>query len=196
MPIWFTAHADFKSVTGSGSLDGLVGAQFQFDVVIDPSDMMRYEISPRPLLVPKTHKVAGFIRSDGQMYDTEAVSAAPYDLDDPGQLGVRLQANDPALELDRLQYLVTVVARDQGQLLPLDEFYFDAPSDDRDVFIPLEVPLPGQPFGRGRPGFAIASVHVDESAQLVFVREDLLELDPIDIPMPPASVAYAMTFGR
>lgn len=196
MPIWFTAHADFKSVTGSGSLDGLVGTQFQFDVVINPSDMMHYEISPRPLLVPKTRKVAGFIRSDGQMYDTEAVSAAPYDLDDPGQLGVRLLANDPALELDRLQYLVTVVARDQGQSLPLDEFYFDAPSDDRDVFIPLEAPLPDQPFGRGRPGFAIASAYRDDDGLLVFVREDLYELDPVELSAPPASIAYALTFGR
>lgn len=196
MPIWFTAHADMKTVVGSGLLKGLVGAQFRFEVVIDPAGMLRYETAPRPLLVPITRRVTGYIRSDGQMWDTEAVSAAPYDLEDPGQLGVQLLSNDPALEVERLQYRVTIVADDAGQTLPLDSFYFDAPSDDRTVYVPLESPLPGQPFSRGRPGFALASAYIDEDGLLVLVREDLHALEPIDISIPPASVAYAMTFGR
>ncbi|MCG7592374.1 hypothetical protein [Mycobacterium sp. PSTR-4-N] len=196
-PIMFTAHADLKTVVGSGAVAGLAGTQFRFDLVIDPKGMLRYELAPRPLLLPWTRRVTGYIRSDGQMYDIEAVSAAPYDLEDPGTLGVKLPANDPTLELDRLQYRLTVVASHAGRTLPLQDIYFDAPHDDRPVYIPLESPRPGQPFGRGRPGWGLASAEVNSDGLLVLTREDNFDLNPTPISVSPAvSAAYTMTFGR
>lgn len=120
-----------------------------------------------------------------------------------GSVGVRLDANDPAFNLSRLQYRITApegLTDANGEVVDWAAVYFDAPKDDQIVYLSKELPKPGQKFGRGRPGFGIATNGLDVNAdgQLVITREDGTVLPPVfTVPESQAlSVSYAMTFGR
>lgn len=117
-----------------------------------------------------------------------------------GSVGVRLDANDPAFGLSRLQYRVSApegLTDVNGVVVPWLPVHFDAPVDDRIVYLAKELPRPGQKFGRGRNGFTIESWGINEDGLLAATREDGTELDPVPILVSPAlSVAYALTFGR
>lgn len=97
MPVLFTMHADAYDFEAP-DLVGAAGLQIHFDLNVNIGTLI-VDDTIRPSLVAY-RRVVGYIRSDGRMYDTEAVSAAPYDLEDPGSLGVRLLGNDPDLNLD------------------------------------------------------------------------------------------------
>jgi hypothetical protein len=144
-----------------------------------------------------------------------SVRAFPAFLDADGQLkpeaggtvGVRLWANDPSWGLPRMQYQVRATLTDHlGEPVPWATFYFDAPSEDIEVKLALEMPLPGQKFARGRPGFGLArdGLDINGSGQLVFSREDGYELDPVTVPTvsetltqaAAAAIAHTLTFGR
>ena len=140
---------------------------------------------------------AGFLDTDGLLK-----SAAG------GEEGVRLWANDPAWNLPRLQYRVRAELTDLlGRPVRWHATNFDAPTEDIEVDLTRELPLPGQKYGRGRPGFGLArgtGVDINGSGQLVFVREDGEELGAVDVPdvsdvldnAQAQSIAYVMTFGR
>ena len=125
-----------------------------------------------------------------------------------GEEGVRLWANDPAWNLPRLQYRVRAELTDLlGRPVRWHATNFDAPTEDIEVDLTRELPLPGQKYGRGRPGFGLArgtGVDINGSGQLVFVREDGEELGAVDVPdvsdvldnAQAQSIAYVMTFGR
>ncbi len=139
----------------------------------------------------------GFLDTDGLL------KSAPG-----GEAGVRLWANDPNWNLPRLQYRVRAELTDLlGNPVRWHAFDIDAPSEDITVDMTLELPLPGQKFGRGRPGYGLSKgggVTVNESGQLVFVREDGYELGAVAVPelsdtlddAQAAAVAYMLTFGR
>ena len=65
-----------------------------FDLDISRGELLRWT-GATPMLID-SKRITGYIRSDGQMYDTAAVSTAPFDLSDPGSVGVRLLATDNA----------------------------------------------------------------------------------------------------
>jgi hypothetical protein len=122
-----------------------------------------------------------------------ALRTFPAFLDADGQLktepggvvGVRLWANDPDWNLDRLQYLVRANLTDQlGNAVPWAPFAFDAPTEDVTIDLTNEMPQPGQKFSRGRAGYGFArdGVSIDGLGQLVFTREDGAELAVVPIP--------------
>ncbi len=125
-----------------------------------------------------------------------------------GEEGVRLWANDPAWSVDRLQYRVRADLTDLvGNPVRWQSFSFDAPTEDIEVLLTLELPLPGQKFGRGRPGFGLqhgGGVDINESGQLVLLREDGQEVGAVTVPelsdtldeAQGETIAYVMTFGR
>ena len=139
----------------------------------------------------------GFLDTDG-LLKTEA----------GGEEGVRLWANDPAWSVDRLQYRVRADLTDlAGNPVRWQSFSFDAPAEDVEVLLTLELPLPGQKFGRGRPGFGLqhgGGVDINESGQLVLLREDGQEVGAVTVPelsdtldeAQGETIAYVMTFGR
>ena len=139
----------------------------------------------------------GFLDTDGVL-KTEA----------GGEEGVRLWANDPAWEVERLQYRVRADLTDLlGSPVRWHSFNFDAPTEDIVRDLTLEIPLPGQKFGRGRPGFGLAKdtgVDINGDGQLVLVREDGYELGAVTVPelsdtldeAQGETIAYVMTFGR
>lgn len=97
MPIQFTMLAEINDFQAP-ALVGATGMHVHFDLNIAADDLVRVT-GENPMLIA-FKRVTGYIRSDGNMYDTPAVSAAPFDLDDPGEQGVRLLANDPDFHVD------------------------------------------------------------------------------------------------
>ena len=137
---------------------------------------------------------SGYLDTDGRLKNKRG-----------GTPGVKLWANDPVFTgLPRLEYRVQAELTDAlGRPVLFDGFNFDAPGPDHpqwpDVEVDLarEMPQPGQKFGRGRPGFGVRALEIDNDALLVVTRDDLAEFDPIAIPESAAlTVAYALTFGR
>ena len=109
--------------------------------------------------------------------------------------------------LPRLQYRVRAELTDLlGRPVRWHALNFDAPTEDIEVDLTLELPVPGQKFGRGRPGFGLArdGVSVNGSGQMVLTREDGYNLDPVTIPelsdtllqSNAYAAAFARTFGR
>ncbi len=139
----------------------------------------------------------GFLDTDG------VLKAEPG-----GQEGVRLWANDPNWNLPRLAYQVRAELTDLlGRPVRWHGVDFDAPTEDITVDLTLELPLPGQKFGRGRPGFGLSKdsgIDISETNQLVFIREDGYELGAVTVPelsdtlddTQAETIAYVMTFGR
>lgn len=98
MPSTHRMHADVKTFNKFGFV-AKTGMQIHFDLAITAGEFMSVSDFVRPALVDY-ERITGYIRSDGRMYDTPAKTAAPYDLNDPGELGVELLSNDPDLNLE------------------------------------------------------------------------------------------------
>ncbi len=125
-----------------------------------------------------------------------------------GEEGLRVWANDPNWNLPRLQYRVRAELTDLlGRPVRWHAMHFDAPTEDIEVDLTRELPLPGQKYGRGRPGFGLAKdagVDINGSGQLVLVREDGYELGAVTVPdlsdnlddAQAETIAYVATFGR
>lgn len=90
MPTFVTMHADLNDFI-SPNIVGADGWEINFDLVI--SGMLNLTETPRPSLLTY-RRTTGYTRSDGRMYNKRARRAAPFDIEDAGELGVRLLASD------------------------------------------------------------------------------------------------------
>ena len=139
-PILFTMHArvhDFESPNYVGA-DGM---RIHFDLNIAAQDSLRIPGGATPGII-RYRRTTGHIRSDGRMYNSPGQSAAPYDVSDPGTLGVRLPASDPALGLD-LTYRVTMEHNWRGRPEVLRTFDTPvAPATDTTVDLAAAAPNP------------------------------------------------------
>lgn len=148
MPTLFTIYASMTDYVAPNFVPS-DGMHVHFDLNIEPGQLLRL-LGSSPELIT-FQRAVGYIRSDGRMYDTPAVSAAPFDLDDPGTVGVRLLANDPDLNLDPgVSYQVRFERIWQGRKEFISSFYTPVvPSVD--TAVNLESFAPG-------PGLAVAGV--------------------------------------
>jgi hypothetical protein len=189
MPLQFTLRmkdrtTDITDVTGDRAWVAAMGPLLA-EPTFKPGVRIPYGLDTayRPRAVPM------WLDADGELKPSKG-----------GSVGVRLDANDPLFGLHRLQYRVTApegLTDANGEVVDWATVYFDAPSEDRIVYLSKELPRPGQKFGRGRPGFGIAALAIDDNSQLIVTREDGTDLPPVEIPESRAlSVAYAMTFGQ
>ncbi len=140
----FTMNADAANLVASDTIAGLAGLKIHFDLNANSEEWLRVTGGARPVLL--TYKrITGYIRSDGRMYDRPATSPAPYDLNDAGELGVRLPANDPNLNLlNDVSYYVSWEAEIDGQEASFYPFNTPAvPSTDTMVDLGSFAPGPG-----------------------------------------------------
>jgi len=128
MATLFTMNADVK-MFGDDGISASTGAHVVFDLDIARGEVVRVVESPRSWFL-ESHRITGYIRSDGRMYDTPAVSAVPFDLADPGNIGVRLLASTSALQMSRVAYRVTIQHTQDGKLLTYKTWTFVPPSSD------------------------------------------------------------------
>lgn len=126
-PTLYTCKATIKEFEAPAVV-GADGMQVHFDLNnVAPGELIRLR-GGTPMLID-CRRVTGYIRSDGQMYDRPAVSAAPFDLSDPGNLGVRLLANDA--NLDRtVSYTVSFEYVWEGRTEVYNTITSSAPSSD------------------------------------------------------------------
>ena len=137
MPVLFTMNADL-SIFDVAGLSADLGVHIRFVLNGDP--MLRVVESPRARLV-YAQPVTGYIRSDGRMYDRPAVSAAPFDLTDPGNLGVRLLAAHSSVQRSApLTYRVTLTRGDGSAITRWDTPA--VPSSDTTVDLAVYAPAP------------------------------------------------------
>lgn len=141
MTTLFTMNADAKEFVGQQ----LVGAQwveFAFDIAID--GWLKVDENPRPSLL-RFQRAVGYSRSDGRMYDTRPVSAAPVDITDSGSVGVRLPANDAEFVLSGdVTYDVTVSRWVNGTRVLVMKFNTGVvPAADVSVNLADYAPAPG-----------------------------------------------------
>lgn len=144
MSIMFTMHADAQNFVGSGDIEGMAGLEIHFDLNVTNGAWMRVSGGPRMVLL-QSERVTGYVRSNGRMYDTVATSAVPFDVADPGALGVRLIANDPNLNLvGDVSYRVSGNAILRGRPWAFYSFNTPAvPSVDTTVDLASFTPGPG-----------------------------------------------------
>jgi len=136
VPVLFTMNADISRFDVTG-LSADLGVHIRFAVNGGP--VLRVLESPRARLV-YAQTVTGYIRSDGRMYDRPAVSAAPFDLTDPGSLGVRLLAAHSSVQANPLTYRVTLT---YGDGTPITNWDTPAvPSSDTTVDLAAYAPAP------------------------------------------------------
>lgn len=142
MPTLFTMHANVSDFIAP-DLVAAEGMHVHFDLNIEAGALLR-SLGTTPALVD-FRRAVGYIRSDGRMYDTRAVSSAPFDLENPGNLGVRLLANDPDFGLDPgVSYRVRFERVWQGRAELIASFYTPvAPSVDTEVNLAALAPGPG-----------------------------------------------------
>ena len=142
----------------------------------------------------------GYLDADGRLKNERG-----------GTPGVSIWANDPVFTgVPRLQYRVEADLTDPlGEPIPFNSFCFDAPDPTHSdwpnatVNLALELPRPGQKFGRGRPGFSLVDLDVIGLGELMFILTDGAELGPVAVPelaealtaAAAAAVSYTMTFG-
>lgn len=143
----FTMNADAANLVASGSIEGISGLQAHFELNANADEWLRVTGGARPLMLT-FKRITGYFRSDGRMYDQPATSPAPYDIDDPGTLGVRLPANDPNLNLlNDVSYYVSWEAEIDGQAASFYPFNTPAvPSIDTTVDLASFAPGPGHPL--------------------------------------------------
>ena len=128
MATQFTMNADMKTFDGTG-IAASTGAEIAFALEIPAGEAIRVVESPRAWFLD-SHRVVGYIRSDGRMYDRRAVSAAPFDLNDPGNIGVRLIANTDALQVETVSYRASIQHVVDGRTIVHKSWTFTAPSSD------------------------------------------------------------------
>ena len=169
----FTVHYDqFASRTDSddAGLDAdlipLVGTVVFTAATLDGRPVMAPTLSPRPAGL-KFRPFIGHIDSDGRL------KSAPG-----GTVGVRLWANDPKFNLDRLVYRVTFnLMTEAGERLNVEGGVFDAPTED--VSVNLASVLKSADFFKSRT-IAPGSVRVVDQA-FVFSFGGIDLADPIDL---------------
>lgn len=143
MPTFFTMNADVSDFT-NGALVGKDGMRIHFELNVKVGDFMTATGGARPALIDASRRITGYIRSDGRMYDTPSISAKPFDLDDPGNLGVRLLASSNDLNAPGgVTYKVTFEQVING----LNTFYRSfvtsvVPTSDVSVNLATYVPAP------------------------------------------------------
>lgn len=162
MAIMFTMNADALNFVAPGVLEGMAGLELHFDLNIPAGYWLQLTGGARPLMLRVT-RTTGYIRSDGRMYDTPAISPIPYDIADPGELGVRLLANDPALHLvEDVTYHVTGGGVLQGeQPWAFAPFDTGVPSVDTPVDLASFTPGPGGTGG----GSTVAALGLIQAAK-------------------------------
>jgi hypothetical protein len=124
---------DTTDVGVDSDVAALTGMQIYFDMNINPTDILRLAGSPRPQLI-KPQRITGTIGSDGRMVDAQT------------NVGVRLMANDPALNLSTpLTYHVSgsKVVLQNGKKWTFAPFNIPAPDVDTTVDLADFTPVPG-----------------------------------------------------
>lgn len=139
MPTLFTMNADANDFI-AGELKGAGGLKIHFDIAF--RGWLNVGDTVRPSML-NFKRVTGYVRSDGRMYDTAPVSAAPFDINDPGTFGVRLPANDPDLHLPAdVTYNVSGSRLVAGKAVPFTTFN-TGPVPSTDVAVNLASYAPG-----------------------------------------------------
>lgn len=142
MPNFFTMNADVVDFV-NGALVGKEGMRIHFDMNIRAGDLLTADDTTRPSLIDGSRRITGYIRSDGRMYDTPALTAAPFDITDPGTLGLRLLASDTDLNTTGLTYRVTFEQVINGKNIMYREFTTTAvPATDTTVDLATYSPTP------------------------------------------------------
>lgn len=164
------------STFGPEGLVGKAGLRVDFDVNLSPSDFLRVTGSGRSALVDYI-RVSGFVRSDGRMYDTAAISSVPFDVDDPGELGVVLLADDPDLNLQNpISYRVSFEYLQDGRPEVKDPFYITGlPAAAATVDLADYSPGPGVPaigITRGPRGYTSWPVKVSDGPPALYQYYD------------------------
>lgn len=115
----FSSQTDSTDVGIDADLVPLIGTVTFTPQVTDDKAVLAPSYTPRPAGF-KLMPFVGYLDSDGQL------KSAPG-----GEVGVRLWANDPVLELDRLTYKVDFNLRTSlGAPVTVDGGYFEAPATD------------------------------------------------------------------
>lgn len=141
-PTLFTMNATISDFVAPDFI-APTGMSVHFTLNIPPGDLLRL-LGDAPQLV-SFRQAVGYIRSDGRMWDRPAVSPSPLDLDDPGELGVRLLADDPNFQIQPgISYLVRIKRISRGRGQSLRSFYTPVvPSVDTPVDLASFAPGPG-----------------------------------------------------
>jgi hypothetical protein len=142
MSSFFTMNADLLNFV-NGELVGKEGMRIHFEIPVKDGDMLKASNS-RPTLIDASERVTGYIRSDGRMYDTPGVSAKPFDLSDPGNLGVRLLASTVDVNVPGgVTYKVTFEQVINGKNVVYRSFTTpEVPSTDTTVHLADYAPTP------------------------------------------------------
>lgn len=141
MATFFTMHADILDFT-NGNLVGKDSMRVHFDLNVKPGDFVISTGDTRPSLIDVGKTITGYIRSNGRMYDKPSISAAPYDLSDTGNLGVRLLASTPDLNI-AVSYRVTFEQVINGVNVVYRSFVTSTvPDDDVAVNLAAYAPAP------------------------------------------------------
>ena len=172
MPLSFTVtYSDRINDTGDVSGDvaaTIVTGPMYFEPCLLPGQRIPdpdYPSRPTGLAM---RTFTGFLDTDG-ILKTEA----------GGEEGVRLWANDPAWELDRLQYRVRADLTDSlGQSVRWASFNFDAPVADITKDLTYYMPRPGQKFGRG-PASYLTGGTFNSDGDLVLHNDNGSDVNPI-----------------
>lgn len=182
---------DVDDTSGDANTAACIGPMYFIPQIQDGARIPALTSLARPAGLA-VRAFTGYMDTDGQLRSESG-----------GSVGVRVWANDPDWHLDRFTYLVRASFTDPlGRPIPFTQFAFDAPSEDRAVPLALELPRPGQKFSRGRPGIDITGVLLDGSGNLVFTRQDGVELTTDALVLDDSiansnlfGAAYGMTFG-
>ena len=183
MPLSFRLFYDDRvnDVTDvSGDIDAVVvSGPMYFEPALAPGVRIpdpEYPSRPTGLAM---RTFVGFLDTDGRLKSEAG-----------GELGVSLWANDPAWNLDRLQYRVRAELTDlDGRPVRWHSFSFDAPGDDNDRNLIQYMPLPSQKFGRGPGAWNIVSGEFDEDGNLLLTNADGSTTAPI-VPLDDGTLIF------
>ncbi|OYN81786.1 hypothetical protein [Mycolicibacterium sphagni] len=130
----------------AGAFTGAAGAKIIF--TLNVGGLVKVTDTERISLL-SVKPVVGYIRSDGRMYDSPAISASPFDVGDPGKLGVRLLANAATfLYPGDVSYHVVGYRLVDGVMTKFIEFYTGAvPASDSAANLADFMPNPAAPEG-------------------------------------------------
>lgn len=175
MPLNFTVHYDDRAndiddVSGDIDSTALIGPVYFIPGFTPGARVPAPEYDPRSTGFA-FRAFAGYIDTDGRLKNERG-----------GTPGVRLWANDPVFELERLQYQVRADLTDsRGRRIPFTPFYFNAPDEDKVVDLARHMPRPGQSFGRGPDAWQLVGAEFDPAGDIVFINEDGSTLSPIEL---------------
>lgn len=196
MPVTFTLHYDELSHDLADDSDDIgtipaTGPMRFTPVFAAGARVPASEYSPRPTAFVIRH-FTGFLDTDGRLKNQQG-----------GTDGVRLWGNDPLFNVDRLQYRVDArLADTDGNPLPWQPVFFDAPETDTVVYLAQQMPAPDQQFGRGPAGWDVEDLSINGSNEFVFHRTDGVLLGPVSAdasilmaPVTPLAVAFGIALS-